>query len=140
MSPTLESIADANTREGELYEPLSENRLRCFACGHRCVIFDGKRGICKVRFNRAGKLQAPYGYVASLQCDPTEKKPYFHVLPGSLALTFGMLGFSSGWLLRRRYGPAVYQIQGIMQSPRRAILLLPLLPLDHAHRSAHSGR
>jgi len=34
----------------------------------------------------------PHGYVGALQCDPTEKKPFFHVLPGSLALTFGMLG------------------------------------------------
>lgn len=34
----------------------------------------------------------PHGYVAGLQCDPVEKKPFFHVLPGSGALTFGMLG------------------------------------------------
>jgi pyruvate formate lyase activating enzyme len=34
----------------------------------------------------------PWGYVAALQCDPTEKKPFFHLLPGSDTLTFGMLG------------------------------------------------
>jgi pyruvate formate lyase activating enzyme len=34
----------------------------------------------------------PFNYVSALQCDPIEKKPFFHVLPGSLALTFGMLG------------------------------------------------
>jgi pyruvate formate lyase activating enzyme len=34
----------------------------------------------------------PWGYVAALQSDPIEKKPFFHVLPGSEALTFGMLG------------------------------------------------
>ena len=51
-----------------------------------------RRGICKVRFNKEGVLYAPAGYVAALQCDPTEKKPFFHCLPGSSTLTFGMLG------------------------------------------------
>jgi pyruvate formate lyase activating enzyme len=45
-----------------------------------------------VRFNRGGELRVPFGYVAGLHCDPVEKKPFFHVLPGSAALTFGMLG------------------------------------------------
>src|ERR687893_565792 len=51
-----------------------------------------RRGICKVRFNEAGRLLVPAGYVAALACDPTEKKPFFHLLPGSDTLTFGMLG------------------------------------------------
>jgi pyruvate formate lyase activating enzyme len=51
-----------------------------------------RRGICQVRFNRDGKLYVPWGYVAALQVDPIEKKPFFHVLPGADALTFGMLG------------------------------------------------
>jgi pyruvate formate lyase activating enzyme len=45
-----------------------------------------------VRFNNGGRLKVPWGYVAALQCDPTEKKPFYHVLPGSRTLTFGMLG------------------------------------------------
>jgi pyruvate formate lyase activating enzyme len=48
--------------------------------------------VCKVRFNCGGKLYAPYGYVSSIQCDPIEKKPFFHVRPGCDALSFGMLG------------------------------------------------
>src|SRR5205085_11535265 len=68
------------------------DRLRCLACGHRCLIGDGLRGICKVRFNEGGQLKVPYGYVAGVQCDPVEKKPFFHAYPGSDALTFGMLG------------------------------------------------
>jgi len=46
----------------------------------------------QVRFNDAGTLKVPFGYVAGLQCDPVEKKPFFHVHPGSDALTFGMMG------------------------------------------------
>ncbi len=80
------------TREGDLYEPLDGNRVRCYACGHCCPIPAGFPGVCKVRFNRNGKLMAPYGYVNSLHCDPIEKKPFFHALPGSHALSFGMLG------------------------------------------------
>ena len=68
------------------------DKILCYACGHRCLIGEGKRGICKVRFNQDGQLKVPFGYVAALQCDPVEKKPFFHVHPGSDALTFGMLG------------------------------------------------
>ncbi|MFZ4693822.1 MAG: AmmeMemoRadiSam system radical SAM enzyme [Verrucomicrobiia bacterium] len=69
-----------------------KGKVRCLACGHRCLVAAGRRGICKVRFNREGTLRVPFGYVAGMQADPVEKKPFFHVLPGSLALTFGMLG------------------------------------------------
>src|SRR5262245_19899089 len=34
----------------------------------------------------------PWGYVGGVQCDPVEKKPFFHVYPGALAYSFGMLG------------------------------------------------
>lgn len=88
----LGDILDALTLEAELYEKLDEGAVRCNACGHRCMIKAGRRGICQVRFNREGRLYAPYGYVAALQADPIEKKPFFHVLPGADALTFGMLG------------------------------------------------
>lgn len=91
-APDLAALLDARTVEGTLLEPLDGGKLRCVACGHRCVIFPGHRGICQVRFNVGGTLRVPWGYVAALQCDPTEKKPFYHVLPGSQTLTFGMLG------------------------------------------------
>jgi pyruvate formate lyase activating enzyme len=56
------------------------------------VIPPGQRGICKVRYNRSGRLLVPWGYVAGLQVDPIEKKPFFHAYPGARALSFGMLG------------------------------------------------
>lgn len=90
--PPLAELLDKQSAEGELYQKLEDNKVLCYACGHRCVIFDGLRGICKVRFNEGGRLFVPKGYVAALQCDPTEKKPFFHVFPGSDTLTFGMLG------------------------------------------------
>jgi len=91
---TLRSILDQKVREADpsLYEKLDNNRVRCFSCGHCCPIPEGQPGICKVRFNRAGKLYVPWGYTAGMQCDPIEKKPFFHGHPGALAYSFGMLG------------------------------------------------
>lgn len=89
---TLADQLDALTVPGELYTRHEDGSLTCYACGHRCHIKPERRGICKVRFNAGGELRVPWGYVGALQCDPTEKKPYFHVYPGSDTLTFGMLG------------------------------------------------
>jgi pyruvate formate lyase activating enzyme len=90
-SEALAKVLDRHTTVGTLWRAAGD-KVRCVACGHRCLIADGRRGICKVRFNAGGRLQVPFGYVAGLQCDPVEKKPFFHVHPGSDALTFGMMG------------------------------------------------
>ncbi len=45
-----------------------------------------------MRFNEGGQLRVPWGYVGGVQCDPIEKKPFFHAYPGALAYSFGMLG------------------------------------------------
>src|SRR5687767_1358619 len=66
--------------------------VQCFACGHQCLVKPGRDGVCRVRYNDNGILKVPHGYVGPLACDPIEKKPFFHVLPGSDCLTFGMLG------------------------------------------------
>ncbi|HEX5133937.1 MAG TPA: AmmeMemoRadiSam system radical SAM enzyme [Thermoanaerobaculia bacterium] len=76
----------------ELVERLPDGRLKCFSCGHRCPIPEGREGVCRVRYNEKGVLKVPWGYVGAIQCDPIEKKPFFHALPGSDALSFGMLG------------------------------------------------
>jgi pyruvate formate lyase activating enzyme len=89
---TLAEQLSEQVREGELYEKLDRNRVRCYACGHACPIPEGFAGVCKVRYNRGGTLYVPYGYVNTLHCDPIEKKPFFHALPGTRALSFGMLG------------------------------------------------
>jgi len=93
----LRSLKDMLHRySGPAAEALIERKgngdVQCFACGHRCLIKPGRDGVCRVRFNENGTLLVPRGYVGALACDPIEKKPFFHVLPGSDALTFGMLG------------------------------------------------
>jgi pyruvate formate lyase activating enzyme len=103
-SKSLETALRRLTREGELYEKQPDGRVRCQACGHECLIAEGKTGICRMRFNAGGRLMVPYGYVSGLRVDPIEKKPFFHVLPGAATLSFGMLGcnfsckFCQNWL------------------------------------------
>ena len=73
---TVADVLDKLTIENlDLAESLPDNAVRCNACAHRCLIREGKRGICQVRFNQEGKLYVPWGYVAGLQADPIEKKP-----------------------------------------------------------------
>ena len=92
MSSSIAEELARLTKPGELWEALPDKKVRCFACGHRCLIPEGRDGICRVRFNRGGTLYVPHGYMAAVQLDPIEKKPFFHALPGSLAMSFGMLG------------------------------------------------
>src|SRR6266849_5698873 len=91
---TLGELIAKRTTEAapELVDVLENKAVRCYSCGHRCKIPNGLKGICKVRFNEDGVLKVPRGYVAALQVDPIEKKPFFHAYPGALALSFGMLG------------------------------------------------
>src|SRR5512143_633668 len=89
-SPVRGRLA-ALTAPAELVRP-EGGKVRCVACGHRCLIGEGHEGVCKVRFVKEGVLRVPFGYVASVALDPIEKKPFFHVTPGATALSFGMLG------------------------------------------------
>ncbi len=79
--------------EAYLYESLSEQRVRCHLCHHRCVISEGKRGICAVRENRGGTLETlVFDKVIARHVDPIEKKPLFHFLPGSLSYSIATVG------------------------------------------------
>ncbi|MCZ6554151.1 MAG: AmmeMemoRadiSam system radical SAM enzyme [SAR324 cluster bacterium] len=89
---TLDALLRRHAAPMDLGYSEGGGRVRCVACGHRCLIPEDRLGICKVRFNRGGQLYGPRGYVSGLQLDPVEKKPFFHASPGVRALSFGMLG------------------------------------------------
>lgn len=105
MAAELEYMSAHFSRAADLAQSRDQAAVQCLACAHRCVIPAGGAGVCNVRVNRAGVLRVPFGYTASLACDPIEKKPFFHVLPGAQALSFGMLGcnlrcpFCQNWTL-----------------------------------------
>jgi pyruvate formate lyase activating enzyme len=115
----LQETLDDFSAAAELFESCADGAVRCLACGHRCLIRPGKRGICRVRFNRAGQLRMPWGYVSGLQADPVEKKPFYHLLPGATALTFGMLGcdfhclFCQNWVSSQALRDPVSETMGL---------------------------
>ena len=80
-------------KEAILYEKLENKKAKCNICQHRCVISEGKRGLCQTRLNKDGVIYTLiYGQVSSLHADPIEKKPLYHFHPGSLCLSLGSLG------------------------------------------------
>ncbi len=98
---------DSLSKPGTLFRRMSEDGrgpIECLACAFHCRIRPGQRGVCRMRFNRGGDLLVPRGYVAGVACDPIEKKPFYHFLPGRDALSYGMLGcnfhcpFCQNWM------------------------------------------
>jgi pyruvate formate lyase activating enzyme len=80
-------------REAKLYEKLESDAVRCHLCRHGCAIDPGKRGICGVRQNVEGTLYTlVYDKVVSTAVDPIEKKPLFHVAPGSKSFSIATVG------------------------------------------------
>jgi pyruvate formate lyase activating enzyme len=84
---------DLPAREASWYRKLEEGRVECELCPQACTVADAERGTCGVRENRKGTY---YTLVHSLACsvhaDPIEKKPFFHVMPGELALSYATAG------------------------------------------------
>jgi pyruvate formate lyase activating enzyme len=79
--------------EAYLYESLNNKKVKCNLCNHRCEIKDGRRGICGVRKNREGTLETlVYGRIIARHIDPIEKKPLYHLMPGSLSYSIATVG------------------------------------------------
>ena len=80
-------------KEAQFYEKLDKQRVRCLLCPHDCVLRDGQIGICGVRENRGGTLYSlVYGKAIAVHVDPIEKKPLFHVHPGSQSFSVATVG------------------------------------------------
>jgi pyruvate formate lyase activating enzyme len=87
-------------KECVLYQKEKNEKVKCLACSHKCLIGEGKTGICGVRKDIAGKLfLLVYGKVASMNADPIEKKPLYHFLSGTKSFSIGTVGcnFKCEW-------------------------------------------
>jgi pyruvate formate lyase activating enzyme len=85
--------ADPPDPEARYYETLDGNRVHCLLCPRECRVPPGKSGYCGVRVNRGGRyFSRVYGRPVAVNNDPIEKKPFFHVLPGSKALSIATVG------------------------------------------------
>ncbi|MCD6415877.1 MAG: AmmeMemoRadiSam system radical SAM enzyme [Planctomycetes bacterium] len=79
--------------KARFYRPGRDEAVECFLCNHRCHVAEGKRGACRVRENRRGKLYSlVYGRIIASHMDPIEKKPLYHFLPGAQAYSIATPG------------------------------------------------
>lgn len=71
----------------------NDGKIRCKLCIFQCTIEEGRRGFCRVRENRKGKLyNLIYGKLTSFSVDPIEKTPCFHFYPNNRFLMIGSAG------------------------------------------------
>ncbi|MEA1985992.1 MAG: AmmeMemoRadiSam system radical SAM enzyme [Candidatus Marinimicrobia bacterium] len=72
---------------------VENNNIRCVLCPEKCLIYEGKTGLCKVRKNIDNKLYSlVYGKPIAMNIDPIEKKPLYHFLPGTNVFSIGTYG------------------------------------------------
>ncbi|MFB0521624.1 MAG: AmmeMemoRadiSam system radical SAM enzyme [Desulfatiglandales bacterium] len=100
------------------YTSLDGGEIQCELCPRRCRVPKGKRGFCRVRENRAGKYYSlVYGNPSVIHLDPIEKEPFFHVLPGTTALTLSTAGcnfqckFCDNWEISQASPEEVYSYE-----------------------------
>lgn len=80
-------------RRSPWFRSLPRNEVQCTLCPRECRIAPGQRGVCRVRENRDGAVYTlAYGNPVLVQTDPVERKPFFHVLPGTRALSISTAG------------------------------------------------
>lgn len=92
-------------KEAMFYQTLEGDRVRCNLCRFHCLIGSGKRGHCRVRENRDGVLYSlVYGRAVAEHVDPIEKKPLFHLLPGSRSYSVATVGCNFRCLHCQNYG------------------------------------
>ena len=86
-------LIEESLHPAKYYQILDNNMVQCLLCPRQCLLSPGQRGVCRVRQNIDGQLYSlSYGNVASANLDPIEKKPFFHVLPGSKAFSIATAG------------------------------------------------
>ena len=97
------------------FTSLAEGKIQCELCPHRCRVDKGKRGLCRVRENRDGKYYSlVYGNPCAVHLDPIEKKPFFHVLPGTTSYSLATAGcnfqclFCQNWEISQAFPEDVY--------------------------------
>jgi len=113
-----------------LYEKLPESRVQCHLCAHQCKIIPSKRGLCGVRENKGGILYSlVYGLLIAENVDPIEKKPLFHVYPGSRSFSIATVGCN--------FTCVFCQNHDISQMPRETLDISgqPVSPLDIVERA-----
>jgi len=117
--------------ETAIYKKLDHNRVKCGICNHFCTIDPGMRGICMVRENRNGELiSLVYRKVISRAIDPVEKKPIFHLMPGSRSYSIATEGCN--FKCRFCQNSDISQIPKGHQGEIRGVDISPAMVVDQA--------
>ena len=134
-----------------------DGAVRCATCAHRCLVRPGRTGICGVRENVDGTLWCDaYGWVAAIGVDPIEKKPLFHVEPGTIAYSIATTGcpfhcrFCQNWELamaprlglslpRERIAPARV-VRSALRAGARSIAYTYIEPTVFLEYALDTGR
>ncbi len=89
----LPKLGFKRKKEALFWEPLENKEIRCLLCPRKCIVEDGRRGFCRARENEGGIYYTlTYGNPCAVHIDPIEKKPFFHVLPGTYAFSIATSG------------------------------------------------
>ncbi|MFH1594152.1 MAG: AmmeMemoRadiSam system radical SAM enzyme [Candidatus Omnitrophota bacterium] len=97
-------------KEASYYKKITGDIVQCTLCPHECALKDGQRSFCRVREPKDGKLYTfVYGFPCSVHVDPIEKKPIYHMLPGSSAFSIATAGcnlrckFCQNWQISQEF-------------------------------------
>ncbi|MCQ9207462.1 MAG: AmmeMemoRadiSam system radical SAM enzyme [Omnitrophica bacterium] len=104
------STAITRSKEALHYEQIDETTVKCVLCPNECVLKNGQRSFCRVREPKNGKLYSlVYETPCSVHVDPIEKKPIYHMFPGSKAFSIATVGcnlrckFCQNWQISQEY-------------------------------------
>jgi len=85
--------ANLSKVEARYYKKLPDREIECQLCPRACKLGDKERGYCGVRENMDGTYYTlVYGKACSANVDPIEKKPFFHFLPKTNAMSIATAG------------------------------------------------
>lgn len=113
-------------QEALFFEREGDTHVRCGLCRFRCLIKDGARGVCGVRENQGGILYSlVYGEVCAEHVDPIEKKPLYHVMPGSASFSIATAGCNFRCQHCQNYSisqlPPHAAIRGLPRTPKEIV-------------------
>ena len=81
------------SKEALFYTKNHDHSIVCELCPRNCKVPHGGHGYCRVRVNRNGRyFSIVYNRPCAIHLDPIEKKPLFHVYPGTKAYSLGTVG------------------------------------------------
>lgn len=118
----MATVVLIHMREAMFYEKLEDKKVRCHLCAFDCLIPEGKRGTCRVKKNKNGKLYSlAYDKLSAANPDPIEKKPSYHFAPGTRTFSIATPGCNWKCKYCQNWGISQGEIQGEELTPKEIV-------------------